>query len=158
MRTILESARAVLDRDPSPALPLSELHRLLARERSGPVPGPATLLERMRARPDLFRVVEPWDGAWRLLVGRDVPYRRRLGASGLELEPWVAAVRAHAGETGGRADLEGRIRAGLHHLGGSLEPGSRVARVRWVAMVRQARRTRARLRAGALRARGRARA
>ncbi|NIP59035.1 MAG: hypothetical protein GWM92_12140, partial [Gemmatimonadetes bacterium] len=89
MQSILDSVRGILDRDPSPALPLTELHGRLARERSGPVPRPGSLLKRLRGRPDLFRVVEPWNGAWRLLVGSEAPYRLRLDASGLVLEPWI---------------------------------------------------------------------
>lgn len=148
VQSILDSVRGILDRDPSPALPLTELHGHLARERSGPVPRPGSLLERLRGRPDLFRVVEPWNGAWRLLEGSEARYRRRLDASGLVLEPWIGSAGPGPVRNGRRPrHLGERLRVGLHHLGGSLDPGSRRAELRWVGMVRQARRTRDRIRA-----------
>lgn len=141
MQSILTSTHRFLSRNSAPALPLTELHRALRRERTGPVPSPPRLLDRLRARPDLFRIVEPWRGPWAPLHVPGSPYPRRLAEADLELEPWVAPKR---GSPEAFPDSPkhptGRIDASLGHLGRFLGRRPPRARLRWLGMARQSRR------------------
>src|SRR5262245_23920673 len=63
MQTLADRAAATLARHPAPALPLDELVEQVRG--GGAVVGPDVLLRALEARPDLFRVLDPWRGPWR---------------------------------------------------------------------------------------------
>ena len=63
MMTIAERAARSLAEHRAPALPLDQLVRQV--EDGGAAVGPDILLRALEARPDLFRVLNPWRGPWR---------------------------------------------------------------------------------------------
>lgn len=68
MEIDVQRAAQVLEEDPAPALPLDRLGRLLARRQGDPESSNGELLESLRGRPDLFRILDPWRGPWRPLL------------------------------------------------------------------------------------------
>jgi len=149
MEGLVDLARRVLARHPSPALPYPGLHRLVCVAVSGPRPDPALLLRRIRARPELFRIVEPWRGPWRrFLDGEDgdaTSYRNALEDAGLPSAPWIVGRSVGAGDGGGGAVWERRLRSSLLLLGRRVDPGSTRRLSRWVLLLREERTLRERL-------------
>lgn len=92
-RSIEDQARDVLSAEPTPAVPLSRLHRTLVAEAGSAVGTYGQLHERLRRRPELFELVEPpdlpWDAAtWPVEVRHQ--YRDALRRVGAVAEPRVA--------------------------------------------------------------------
>lgn len=146
MQSLLDVARGILDRHPSPALPYTEVHRLICAERPGPPPDPDFLLSRIRARGDLFRVVEPWRGPWRRLTGtREASaeeYRNVLAGAGLPVDLWIvsaAGARTGPENTGSPRSLAERVRATLLDLSRRIDAGSPAALDRWIRLLSEGR-------------------
>ena len=161
MENPLETARRVLTRHDAPALPYTELHRLVSSEIAGPAPRNDQLLRRIRRRPDLFCTLDPRRGAWRALAD---------ATSGSEpypwLEPWVLlaapddVLRARDGaergsgpgnpEVGARASRLRlpRVRETVLHLGRNLDGASSTSLSRWLLIVREEHAVRERIRSG----------
>jgi hypothetical protein len=107
---ILELLRA----SPAMAMPLREVHRLLAAELG---PGTGSLPEfrdRLRARPGTLFLVEPESplgeaASWPAAARSE--YEQALREAGLELEPWLTAMAAEAAAVSD---------PGLAHVGTSL--------------------------------------
>lgn len=146
METLVDAARRILFRHRAPALPLSELHRRIGEDRSGPLADADFLLRRLRSRPDLFRVLDPRRGPWRRLgrTGPDPvpePYRRVLGEAAAPMERWIVprAGDPEAGSGPGPAAGEGvpRLRASLLRLSRNVDGGSSTALCRWLRLVRE---------------------
>lgn len=141
METLVERAAQSLSHHPSPALPLDELSEHVRH--GGHVVGPGVLLRALEARPDLFRVLDPWRGPWRAAAPRPgrtcaaQPPDHALDPPG---ERWVIPL--------GRATCDRDARAAQGELG---PPGTHPGRAladRNGAMVREMERTLARGRAG----------
>lgn len=145
METVAERAHRVLARQPTPALSARELHRLLCGELGGPPPPMELFLHQLERRPDLFRILEPWRGAWSPLLPSAREGSKRSGiAASLEIQEDVWVVPA---DGGGALDEEPdpairTLRASLLAVGRRVDAGSVTALTRWMAMVREARRVR----------------
>ena len=122
MQTLVERAAQSLAHHPAPALPLAELVHLVME--GGTVVGPDVLLRALKARPDLFRVLNPWRGPWRSASPR---------AGGQPRGPWVVGL-GRACESGGTA---ARLKASLAHLGRTVDERSATDLVRWLGMIRE---------------------
>lgn len=150
MENLFDAARRTLRRHPSPALPYTELHRLICLDRPGPRPDPDALLGRIRARPDLFLTVEPWRGPWRRLTearqrqaGR---YRKALAEAGLPVDVWIVGQdRPPEDELAAPEGLEARLRTSLLGLSRGVDADSLAALARWVLLLREERALRERL-------------
>ncbi|MSR37105.1 MAG: hypothetical protein EXR95_10790 [Gemmatimonadetes bacterium] len=122
MQTLADRAAQSLAHHPAPALPLDELvHEM---KLGGAVVGPDVLLRALEARPDLFRVLDPWRGPWRSASPRG---GKRVGTH------WVVGLGQSARE-GGTA---GRLKASLAQLGRTVDERSVTDLVRWLGMVRE---------------------
>jgi len=132
METLVDRAAQSLAHHPSPALPLEELTEQIRG--GGSVVGPGVLLRALEARPDLFRVLDPWRGPWRSATR---PGARRSGPAASAVDDagtrWVVSL--------GRATLDrdarGRLKASVTHLGRTLDERSVTDLVRWLGMVRE---------------------
>lgn len=124
MQTLADRAAAVLARHPAPALPLDELVDQVRG--AGAVVGPEVLLRALEARPDLFRVLDPWRGPWRRAPS---PHRARPVAG----PRWIVGLAAlpHARDAGAR------LKASLSWLGRTVDERSALDLVRWLGMVRE---------------------
>lgn len=140
MENLLDVARRVLERHPSPALPYTELHRLICAERPGPRPDPDFLLRRIRSRRDLFRVVDPWRGPWRRLTASPEAgrYRTALAAAGLPVDLWVVAAEAAEGREDVaevRRSFTARVRRTVLDLSRRVDANSPRAMARWIRLL-----------------------
>jgi hypothetical protein len=124
MQTLADRAAETLARHPAPALPLDELvHQV---RDGGAAVGPDVLLRALAARPDLFRVLDPWRGPWRASMRARPPVEGRW-------PQWVVGVGPlpHAGGSAAR------LKASLAWLGRTLDDRSALDLVRWLGMVRE---------------------
>lgn len=122
MQTLADRAVQSLAHHPAPALPLDELvHQV---RHGGAVVGPEVLLRALEARPDQFRVLDPWRAATARAgnCGRREPGER-----------WVVALGCLPCDRG----PAGRLRASLAHLGRTVDERSVTDLVRWLGMVRE---------------------
>ncbi|MDX1567015.1 MAG: hypothetical protein R3223_04390 [Longimicrobiales bacterium] len=158
MDNSVETARHILSRHPGPALPYTELHHLVSLELSGPAPRPGDLLRRIRARSDLFRLLDPGRGPWRtggitrrrdststdLPCSTDLPWLEAwiLLAPGDE-EEWTGPEDAHAPPRH-RGSFP-RVRASVLNLGRTLDDASPTALCRWLLIAREERSLRQRI-------------
>lgn len=130
MDPLSRTAVEVLERHPAPALPMEELHRLVARERPHAVPGTRVLLRSLRRLDRRVRTLEADE--------------HRLGALGCHR--WVL-VRAGDSAAPPRT-LTTRMRESLQALGAALEPGSNLALARWARLLAEEEKVRRVIRAG----------
>ncbi len=129
MDALVHSAENVLRRHSAPALRLSEL---LGHVRADT--GVRNLdAERLRgvleARPDRFRLLDPWRGPWRFV--------RRGATATRGVDPWVVVVGDPGdagGAEGGRPPADRRLTASVRWLGLSLDAASGRAVSRWHRM------------------------
>ncbi|MFP3948974.1 MAG: hypothetical protein ACLFWG_09615 [Longimicrobiales bacterium] len=151
MENPLETARRVLARHPGPALPYTELHHLVSLELTGPAPRADDLLTRIRARSDVFRLLEPSRGPW-----RTGDLTRPDGGSPvfLWLEPWVLLGSLDEGERERKGDAHApprhrgsfpRVRASVLNLGRTLDDASPTTLCRWLLIAREERSLRQRI-------------
>jgi hypothetical protein len=84
MRQNAEVAEQILQRLTVPAVRLDHLAEAVEQRSGASVGGHHVLLQELRARPDRFRILNPWIGPWRTAM------RRHEGPGFL---PWVIALR-----------------------------------------------------------------
>ena len=122
MLTIAERAAQSLAHHRAPALPVDQLvHHV---KDGGATVGPDILLRALEARPDLFRVLDPWRGPWRSASRR---------AAGQARTTWVVGL-GRCSESEGTA---ARLKASLAHLGRTVDERSVTDLARWLGMVRE---------------------
>lgn len=130
MKTIPDLAREVLNRSPIPALPLPRLVEAIVEETHGPLASVDRILTELRARPDLFRVLDP-------LIG---PWRRATGKSGTVPlwgpETWVLGLDSDA-RTG--SPVSARTAESLRCLGTRVDENSATAVARWLLLMERSR-------------------
>ena len=122
MMTIAERAAQSLSHHRAPALPLDQLADQV--KDSGAAVGPDILLRALEARPDLFRVLDPWRGPWRSASRR---------AAGRARATWVVGLALSRG-SGGTAT---QLKASLVHLGRTVDEESVTDLARWLGMVHE---------------------
>jgi len=139
MEPLADRAAQSLTRHPAPALPLEELTEQVRG--GGIVVGSSVLLRALEARPDLFRVLDPWRGPWRSAARPDARAAGAAASARSALEAastrWVVPL--------GRATLDrdpgAKLKASVVHLGRTLDERSVTDLVRWLGMVREMTRT-----------------
>ena len=122
MQTLADRAAATLARHPAPALPLDELVDQVRD--GGTVVGPDILLRALEARPDLFRVLDPWRGPW------------RCGSPRARCAPgprWIVGLGPGPRVLGPAS----RLKASVAWLGRTVDERSALDLVRWLGMVRE---------------------
>ena len=129
MQTLADRAAESLAQHPSPALPLDEL--ALEIRRAGAVASPDVLLRAIEGRPDLFRVLDPWRGAWRHVV----PRRGADAPAGVGVR-WVVGIRAARSGSG----VAALLRASLSQLGRTVDERSVTELARWMGLMRESER------------------
>ncbi len=125
METLPDTAETVLRRHPAPALRLSELLRLVRLALRDPALDRDRLLQSLSARPERFRLLDPWKGPWRRVVeGR---------ASKPHAEPWVVLVADPGGDAGAAVEgvSLGRMRSCVRWMAGAVDPTSAWSLARW---------------------------
>ncbi len=102
MQSTTDLAVQILARTPARTLPMSHLIHLMEQEAGGAGVGHEFVVQAVRARPNLFRLLDPWRGPWR------VPKRTGPGGStrgstlgshplgGATDEPWVLLLEPPA--------------------------------------------------------------
>lgn len=148
------SIAQVLSEHPAPALPLDRVCRLLGRRRGGAAPGEDEVGRALRASPDRFLVLDPWQGPWEPLLAGG---RRRETEEPCAFEPWglapatpwvVARPDAEPSESdpvdegpdsGPGPSWPGlnRLRESVRWYALTVDAGSPVAVARWTRMLRQ---------------------
>ena len=91
MQSTADLAVHILARTPARALPVSHLSHLIGQEVGGAGVGHEFVVRAVRARPNLFRLLDPWRGPWRV-SGRKSPERSPITSSplgGVPDELWV---------------------------------------------------------------------
>lgn len=150
MEPFAERTARIAGRHPLPALPLQEVTHLLRQDAPGPPPDEAFILATLGRRPDLFRILDPWQGAWRgILDARPedgapyLPFLRELGLS--PRWPWIVTLVSEGpGWSGGpaeglRARGLARLRESLLALSREIDAGSVIELTRWCRILREQR-------------------
>jgi hypothetical protein len=132
METLAERAAQSLTRHPAPALPIDELSEQVRG--GGAMVGAGVLLRALEARPDLFRVLDPWRGPWRSATRPDA---RRGAGERSALETAGARWVVHLGRAATDRNPGARLKASVVHLGRTLDERSVTDLVRWLGMVRE---------------------
>jgi hypothetical protein len=157
MDRILDLAATTLARNPAPALPLEELFRLLKDDAPGVALSLQSLLAVLARSPERFRVVRAAPG-WTSLLGtlnhvagvRERPEpspQRTLDAAlvAVEYGPWIIGLDPGAdGDRPTPRPLR-TLRASVAYLGRRLDGDSAVALARWLGLLAENGRVRARL-------------
>jgi hypothetical protein len=139
METLAETTARLVARHPLAALSLQEVVHLLRRESPGPPPDEEFLLQALQRRPDLVRILDPWQGVWTHLGASDPSWLPLLREQGLSprwpLVVAVAEVRpADAAPPGGGLDL---LRRSLLWLARNVDDGSPLKLTRWCRILRE---------------------
>jgi hypothetical protein len=150
MEPFAERMARIASRHPLPALPLQEVRHLLRRDTPGPPPDEGFLLGWLERRPDLFRILDPWQGAWRSILdvrpedgARYLPYLREQGIS--PRWPWVVTLLVEGpGWSGGvegppRTRGLARMRDSLLALSREIDGDSVPELTRWCRIIREQR-------------------
>ncbi len=127
MEHILSAAEQVLRNSGAPALRLSALlDELVTTTGTRMLDGPR-LRSLLEARPDRFRILDPWRGPWRFV-------NRRAETSS---DPWVVVVRDLGDGPGVAADprVIRRVRESVRWLGLTLDARSPRQVSRWEGLV-----------------------
>lgn len=126
MDALVRSAESVLRSHAAPALRLGELLRHVRVDTGLRTLAPDRLRAALEARPDRFRVLDPWRGPWRFV--------RRASAGAPGGEPWVVVVGDPGDQGAARAATptpDRRLRATVRWLGLSVDADSGRAISRW---------------------------
>lgn len=132
MELWMERVAAILDDAPARALPLSRLLSEI-REQGEVVTGrEAWILQRIRERPDRFRVIPDRLGPWNLwpepsmmpVNGRTLP--------GPTADPWIVTSSTARSGFGAEGRFVGTVQETLQAWGWSVDVGSQVAIARWI--------------------------
>ncbi len=114
MRQNADVAEQILQRLTVPALRLDRLADAVEQGSGASVGGHAVLLQELRARPERFRILNPWIGPWRTAM------RRQEGGGFL---PWVIALRGpRTPRASGCRSLESMTES-LRAIAARLDPG-----------------------------------
>ncbi len=126
MKTIPDLVMEILNRSPTPALPLPHLVSVIAEETAGPVAGAERILSEIRSRPDLFRVLDPLIGPW-----------RRATARPGEAPPWSPDtwVLSLTPSTRASSAIGARTAESLRHLGSRVDEDSATAVAHWLLLI-----------------------
>ena len=126
MKTTSEHAQEILWRSPSPAMPLAILVEALERETLTTTGGTESVLRALRARPDLFRVLDPRIGPW-----------RGPGAMYPEVRAWTPDVSVLGLRPRHRpsSPVRARLAETLRSLGRRVDQGSATATARWLLLM-----------------------
>ena len=126
MKTIVDFAREILGRSPTPAIPLPYLVEAITEESAGNLRGVERILREIRLRPDLFRVLDP-------LIG---PWRRATGQPG-EVPPWGPETWVLGLDPGTRdhSPVSARTAESLRYLGTKVDENSATAVAHWLLLV-----------------------
>ena len=92
MQSTVDLAVHILGRTPARALPISHLSQLIGQDADGAGVGQELVAQAVRARPNLFRMLDPWRGPWRVSGRRGSPDGSAFTSSqlgGVADEPWV---------------------------------------------------------------------
>jgi hypothetical protein len=125
MHTLADRAAETLARHPAPALSLDDL--VVQVRDGGAVVGSDVLLRALEARPDLFRVLDPWRGPWRCASPR------ARAAEAARWPRWIVGLRPYPRSGGAGA----RLKSSLAWLGRTVDERSALDLVRWLGMVRE---------------------
>jgi hypothetical protein len=141
MNRIAERTHQLLTRHPAPALDLGEVVRLIEREDPLLARDEESVFRLIRSRPDLFRVLDPWRGAWRTLAEGMVVARGSAETTagwGQQKRPWIVALPPSTEQVGtDQHPLVGRLRESLVWLARALDHDSVAALSRWSLLVRE---------------------
>ncbi|GMR13838.1 MAG: hypothetical protein BMS9Abin29_2059 [Gemmatimonadota bacterium] len=98
MQSTADLAVHILARTPARTLPISHLSLLIEREAGGAGVGRDFVVQAVRARPDLFRLLDPWRGPWRVSrrAGLEGSTLRSRPLGGVKDEPWVLLLEPPA--------------------------------------------------------------
>jgi hypothetical protein len=129
MDTLVHAAEAILRRATAPALRLTDLLRELRAEARDLSLDSERLLIALRARPDLFRILDPWRGPWRFIR------EPAAGLSGPGLDPWIVVVSDPAEQEGAGGAAARRLVACVRWLARGVDGRSPRALARWSALV-----------------------
>ncbi len=126
VKTIPDFAREILSRAPTPALPLPRLLEAIEEETAGYVASAERILREIRARPDLFRVLDPMIGPWRRATARpgEVPP--------WSPETWVLGLDP---DTRASSPVSARTAESLRCLGTRVDENSATAVARWLLLM-----------------------
>ena len=126
MKTIPDLAREILNRSPTPALPLPRLLEAIEEETVGYVASVERILTEIRSRPDLFRVLDPMIGPW-----------RRATAKPGEVPPWSPDtwVLGLDPDTRASSPVSARTTESLRCLGRRVDENSATGVARWLLLI-----------------------
>ncbi len=98
MQSTTDLAVHILARTPARTLPISHLSHLIEQEAGGATVGHEFLVQALRARPNLFRLLDPWRGPWRVSGRTDAEGSTFTSSplGGLTDEPWVLLLEPPA--------------------------------------------------------------
>ena len=134
MNPIARHAEALLHAAPHPALRLDELLELVA-ERTGRSMSRAALRTVLEERPDRFRILESWQGPWRVREHAEGGGDRR------QADAWVIAVESpDTPPDAPRSAL--RLRESVRWVALGMDGRSRLDASRWYAIALAERATR----------------
>ncbi len=128
MNEIVRQAEAALRRHAAPALRLRELLRLVRTRTSDRTLDARLLLTLLEEHPDRFRVLDPWQGPWRLAgIAGDT-------GEGAE-DPWVVLVTDPGEQDLADPRLAARLRESVRWMARGIDPRARRELIRWHAMM-----------------------
>lgn len=125
MHPIAAFAEGALREHTHPALRLRELIELVIRRVDRSVDG-SRLRAILEAYPDRFRILDPWRGPWRSVLGPDED-------GTLTCDVWVIAVAAPAPPPGG-PPVAAKLRETVRWIGRGVDPRSHREVSRWYAI------------------------
>jgi succinate dehydrogenase/fumarate reductase flavoprotein subunit len=133
MNPIVDHAERIMRDHLHPALRLSELRTLVAARADANLDADRlrTLLE---ARPDTFRLLDPWRGPWR---------STRPSEHDALLDPWVVMIDDPGDGTHHRRSMSAKMRASIRWLARGVDRRSAHEVSRWYAIALAERATRA---------------
>lgn len=116
----------ILSRSPTPALPLPHLLEAIEEETVGCVVDAERILNELRSRPDLFRILDPMIGPWRRATAKpgDVPP--------WSPETWVLGLDPDSRAT---SPVSARTAESLRCLGREIDENSATAVARWLLLI-----------------------
>ena len=134
MQSTTDLAVHILARTPARALPISHLSLLIEQDIGGATVEDEFVVQAVRSRPDLFRLLDPWRGPWR------VSRRPGLAVSKLDSrllrdvkdEPWVLLL-APPTENQANAPLR-MLQDSMVAAGRRVDEHSVMALARWLRM------------------------
>ena len=128
MKTIPDFAMEIMNRSPTPAIPLPRLVDAITEETAGLVADAERILREIRMRPDLFRVLDPFIGPWRRVTakpGETPPWSP---------DTWVLGLTPCTRES---SPVWARTAESLRYLGRRVDENSATAVAHWVLLIQR---------------------